>query len=143
MIDHLRGLNEEFFGSLHDQQRLYALFTDNKKAFDSIHHGYIHDTLSRMNFPSWFKNAVRGLLAGAVAHPDLAPNFAIPLLRGVKQGCPLSPLLFLLCYDPLLTKLARKTDVTARAVFSSGPERDTQKQVTADKQASHGRCYGR
>ena len=115
MIDHLRGLNEEFFGSLHDQQRLYALFTDNKKAFDSIHHGYIHDTLSRMNFPSWFKNAVRGLLAGAVAHPDLAPNFAIPLLRGVKQGCPLSPLLFLLCYDPLLTKLARKTDVTARA----------------------------
>ena len=74
MVDHLRGLNEDFFGSLHDQERLYVLFTDNKKAFDSIHHDYIHATLDRMKFPLWFKNAVRGLLSGAVAYPDLATN---------------------------------------------------------------------
>ena len=32
---------------------------------------------------------------------------AISIERGVKQGCPLSPLLFALCYDPLIEALSR------------------------------------
>ena len=34
-----------------------------------------------------------------------ASGFWIHILRGVKQGCPLSPLFFAICYDTLLTKL--------------------------------------
>ena len=47
-------------------------------------------------------------IAGAEAIP-------IPINRGVKQGCPFSPLLFVLCYDVLLWRLAKIAGVTAYA----------------------------
>ena len=115
MTDHIRSLNESFYEQVFKGEDNFVLFTDNAKAFDSIHHDFILQTLKKQGFPHWFTNAVANLLHDVVVSPSLAPNSKIRIERGVKQGCPLSPLLFILVYDVLIFELLQMDNITVRA----------------------------
>ena len=115
--DHIRDLNERFYemaegtdppGSLPSGRNLYVLFMDTAKAFDSIDHVFVHEAIRRTGLPDWFGRLVVGLLHSVKVKPAFkgASDHWIDILRGVKQGCPLSPLLFVICYDVLLRRLA-------------------------------------
>ena len=68
--------------------------------------------MDRVGLPFWLIAAVTGLLHMVTVRPLLPDGLGGPIQihRGVKQGCPLSPLLFVLCYDVLLTFLAEHPD---------------------------------
>ena len=106
--DHILALNQAYYSALKRKQQHYILFLDTKKAFDSIHHDFIFAVLDVLNMPQWFCLTIAGLLHNVQAHPVLSEDtkIAIPIRRGVKQGCPLSPLLFVMCYDVLLHALS-------------------------------------
>ena len=119
--DHIRWLNERFYSVAEskgvDVGNFFVLFMDTAKAFDSIDHAFIHEAVRRSGLPSWFSNIVRGILHGCKVRPSFpgAAPLWIDIRRGVKQGCPLSPLLFIICYDILLHRLSALPDVRPAA----------------------------
>ena len=116
------GGNISFFNQLQvrdkdQRQQGYLLFLDFEKAFDSISHKYLLKILKFIGIPSWACNMIDNLMTDVraiVATPYLS-EFGFPVHRGVKQGCPLSPLLFALAIDPLLSQLDSNPDLHPRA----------------------------
>lgn len=82
----------------------HVVFIDVKKAYDSIPHDRLFRALSKHGIDPEFLSLLRELYTGNFA--DVITPFGhtdpFPLLRGVKQGCPMSPVIFNLFLEPLL-----------------------------------------
>ena len=104
--DNISELTDMFYNNLNKHKQHYFLFIDTAKAFDSLDHDYLFAVLEKIGMPSWVTNIIRGLMTDVRVCPLLKGRIriTIPINRGVKQGCPLSPLLFVIAYDPFLSK---------------------------------------
>jgi hypothetical protein len=116
-LEHIHDLTASFYGAVEEGDQRYVLFLDTKKAFDSVDHRFVHKMLKKIGLPGWMRNTIHGLMTNVKVRPVFATKAEhdISILRVVKQGCPLSPLLFALCYDMLLQQLAKKDDHDAYA----------------------------
>ena len=76
---------------------------DQEKAYDRINHEYLWQVLDRMGFPPSFINTVKALYKGAesVVMINGTASKAFIITRGVRQGDPMSCLLFNLAIEPL------------------------------------------
>ncbi len=81
--------------------RLHAAFIDFKQAYDTFPREALWDHLHRIRMPSSLLNIIKDLYAeDAYILVDGPKRVRAVPTRGVKQGCPLSPLLFsLYIYD--------------------------------------------
>ena len=85
---------------------------DFEAAFPSMDHAFMLDTLSAIGVPPGVIKAVR-LLYKNNKHWLRVKNAILPSVdvhSGVRQGCPLSPVLFAICVDVLLKKIASVLD---------------------------------
>ena len=74
-------------------------FSDFDKAFNSINHTFIISCLRHYNFGEYFIRWVKPFYNDAkscVSNNGNLSNF-FPILRGARQGCPLSTYLFIMC----------------------------------------------
>lgn len=84
------------------------LSLDQAKAFDRVRHSYLLGTLAEFGFPEEFVAVI------ALLYQDLqccvavngATTDSFPYTRGIRQGCPLGPTLFVLSIEPLITSVA-------------------------------------
>ncbi len=86
---------------------LAVTFIDLAKAFDTISHDHIAKGLKCFGVDCQMIGRVKALYTGVftmIVVGDLHTG-PIPILQGVKQSDPLSPILFNICMDPLLSKL--------------------------------------
>ena len=86
-----------------------SVLFDFKAAFPSISHEYLFKVLEHIGLPRTAMNLVAALYNGnrciIKCGGTTFPGF--PMKAGIRQGCPLSPLLFAVVVDLLLRKLAR------------------------------------
>lgn len=89
------------------QVPLALLSLDQEKAFDRVSHAFLFAVLERMGFGPGFMAMVRLLYKGASSQVAINGHFSEPIEQqgGVRQGCPLSPLLYVLYLEPLLEQL--------------------------------------
>ena len=107
------------YTKLMDKKGIIA-FLDFEKAFDTIQWSVIYDALTQFNIGPNFIHWVRTIYsesAACVTNNGFASPF-FTLERGVRQGCPLSPYLFIVVVELLANKI-RKSDNIKGIVIGS------------------------
>jgi hypothetical protein len=105
--------------NLEDTRRLMTKSVENKqckgllmsldleKAFDSVDHNFLWKVLRKFNFPEQIISCIQRLYAKASSRV-LYNGFLTPEIkigRSVRQGCPLSMVLFVLYIEPLIREI--------------------------------------
>ena len=101
--ENLDYFNELFYKAF-DQGEEYSIFMfDIAKAFDSVSHDTIHTLLEHVGLPKGYCNAIKGLFHNITLTTNFkgGQNQSFTVHTGIKQGCPLSPLLFIVVMDVL------------------------------------------
>ena len=102
----------------HDKGAL--LFFDFKAAFPSIAHNYLFDSLRALGLPNHAINFIKSLYDNNACNISYkgAIYEGFGMECGVRQGCPISPLLFAASVDILLRMLTKKLPLATFKAFA-------------------------
>ena len=104
LFDILDHINENDLSSI-------LFFSDFEKAFDSLNHDFMIRCLKHFNFGdsliSWINLFYSKSISCTINNGHLSDFF--PIERGVRQGCPLSPYLFIICIELLSYEISNNT----------------------------------
>jgi hypothetical protein len=108
--EHSIMLNELYHDAERTDQNLIITTIDFSNAFGSVPHELIMSTMKQRGFPEWVRQLVKDMYEDASSTIEVGGTRSseIGWRKGVKQGCPLSPLLFNLCLEPLLQAIMKK-----------------------------------
>ncbi|XP_055918308.1 uncharacterized protein LOC129950390 [Eupeodes corollae] len=106
-IDHIFSLTAIVKGFQARNKKVYALFVDFKAAFDLIHRNALLYKLSQIGLSTKFIQIIKEMYCGTNAAVWDGNNISdwFETDSGVKQGCPLSALLFALFINDVVTEL--------------------------------------
>lgn len=84
-------------------QNSALLLLDFEKAYDRVEWKFIIMMLQSFGFPPYFCKAVQTLLTDACAQIEINGSISdpFPLSRSIRQGCPLTPALFVIVVEAL------------------------------------------
>ena len=86
---------------------------DAEKAFDKIQHPFIIKTLQKMVIEGTYLNIVKAIYDKPTANVICSGEklIAFPLWSGIRQGCPLSPLLLNIVLEVLATAIREEKEI--------------------------------
>ena len=94
------------------------LFLDFEKAFDTVERSFIWKTLESFNFGSsiinWIKLCYQNIESCILNNGWASGYFTLD--RGVRQGCPLSPYIFIICVELFAEKIRQNKTIKGISV---------------------------
>ena len=90
-----------------NHNNIHIAYIDLKKAYDSVEHWGLRKVLRDYGFSAQFTTLIMAMCVNNTSQIITPYGLTrdIKITRGVRQGCPLSPTLFILFLNPLLHKL--------------------------------------
>lgn len=102
----LWDIGDDYLNSCFHDKRIYLLQTDFTKAYDFINREAIMYILIKLGLPQYILHSVQIILSPSnttIARSN-TPSFLS--IVGVKQGCPISPLIFIIVADILVARIS-------------------------------------
>ena len=105
-------LTLEYFDENPEEESL-LLQVDFEKAFDTVEHDFLFKTLECMGFGEYLINLVKVAFHGCMSYANVNGYLSSPIYisRGLHQGSPLSPILFLLVAQVFTNRLENRPDI--------------------------------
>lgn len=113
---------------------LGILSLDQEKAFDRVNHKFLFKVLKKMNFGDNFVAWVKVLYNNVCSKVKINGTLGASVKQkgGVRQGCPLSPLLYVLFIEPLAEMLRQEKGIEGVHIPGGGGERAKVAQYADD-----------
>ena len=107
MNDNIWLLNDLVEDSNSRNKKLNIILADQKKAFDSISHRYIFALLKHIDFGDFIFNNIKRIYTESTAKIVLNKfeTIFINIRSGIKQGCALSMILYIIAIEELLLRI--------------------------------------
>ena len=111
VIEHNQVFQELIRHAKANKRTIHATFFDLEDAFGSVQHNLISHSLNQFDIPENISNYVLNLysnLQGSVVSQQWSSE-QFKFAKGVFQGDPLSPIVFLICFNPIIEKLKQES----------------------------------
>ena len=107
IYDNINLIRDIIFYANVENIPLAILNLDQKKAFDNVDHGYLFNIMKVMGFGNRFISYIQFLYEDAESLIKVCGSLTAPFSfeKGIRQGCPLSGLLYTIAIEPLLNSL--------------------------------------
>uniref|UniRef100_A0A803SU58 Reverse transcriptase domain-containing protein n=1 Tax=Anolis carolinensis TaxID=28377 RepID=A0A803SU58_ANOCA len=106
----------------HPSRKLAILFLDIEKAFDSLSWDFMMEALQAHDMGDQYMKTIRTIYKDQYAQLIIngEKTQRIRIRRGTRQGCPLSPLLFIMCIEMLIKQINGNKEI--KGVQAAGKE---------------------
>eukprot|EP00253_Pinus_taeda_P026540 PITA_26540 len=136
ITDSILLVQEAIHSSISRKEKGFVLKLDLANAFDRVKHSFLYAVLHKMGFNPFFINMIKACISNPWISPLIngRPRAAFQSSRGLRQGCPLSPYLFILMAESLSKALDsnRRTGMITGIQIEQGAKNINHSQFADD-----------